>query len=208
MNSVNTAKALRNIALCLIIYVCATFFVALSSESDIGVFLEKLGLGMILVSTAAQAAITAPIRKAANGYAFAFSAMVFSAVLAIITFVFIYSMESSRFFAYAGSLCEYLTLLGGIVSAGMILIGTMQLLRKKKEKKLAEQTMKVVQNFIILTAVAVGLKIASSMLGASENMVSVAIVVALASFVLNVIAYVKFTRFLLKAAKVFKHEKA
>jgi len=206
MNRVNTAKALRNIALWLIIYVGATFFESLSSESEIGVFLEKVGLGMILISTVLQVVSILPIRREANGYESACSVMIFSAVFAIITGVFSFSSGNSKFFAYAGNFCGYLTLLGGIVSASMILLGTMQFLRKKREKKLAEQAMKVVQNFIILAAVAVGLKILSSMLGTSENMVSVAIVVALSYFVLNVVAYIKYIRFLFKTVKVLKQD--
>lgn len=206
MNRVDVAKTLRNIAIWLVLYVGATFFEALSSESDIGVFLGKVGLGIILVSTGLQMISTLRIRKEANRYESAFACMIFSVAAAIARAIFSYGVAGSMFFAYAGNLCEYLTLLGGIVSACMILLGTMQLLRKKKEKKLAEQAVKVVQNFIILTAAAVGLKIASSMLGTSENMVSAAIVVALAYFVLNVVAYIKYICFLLKAEKTLKEE--
>jgi len=200
MNHVNAAKSLRSIALCLILSVGAAFFEALSSESDIGVFLGKVGMGIILVSAVLQAIVIIPIRRETNGYESAFSVVTISAVLAIVTCIFSYGAGNSTFFAYAGNLCEYFTLLSGIVSSCMILLGTMQLLRKKKEKKMAEQAMKTVQSFIILTAVAVGLKIVSSMLGTNKDMVSAAIVIALAYFVLNVIGYVKIICFLWKAA--------
>lgn len=203
MNNTTIAKALRNIALLLILYVIGTFFGGLSSESEIGVWLGKIGLAILTVSTALEMVSIFPVRRETNAYESAFTMMAFSAVIAIVSVVFSGIAGNSKFAIYAGNLAEYLSLLGGIASAGMILLGTMQLLRKKKEKELADKAMKVVQNYIILTAAAIVMKILSAMLGTPENM-EPTILAAFAYGVLNVIAYVKYISFLFKAAKVLK----